>query len=244
VKIREIARQPLTIAGATTHAHGLNLKNAEKVSDPQGYFTRNKKMLKTEHVIVPGLTFDKPRLTDGEELGKISLNMGSIVKVYVKTHNNIIQIIAHQDDEILGFLTLVTVPDRKNLAMAKNAQSYVQGKNLLLNLILWAKRQYHVRIISDYEMTTAGERAWQSMARNAQLDVKIYNFDQDRLYDQNDQNAVRPEQHAPSDTNDTTWFYIIENQTASKFGLREGSYSVTSLLQPFYYADASIPDAF
>ena len=189
------------------------------------------------------MTFDTPTLTHGSDMGKINLNTGSTIKIYVKTLNNVCQIIAHENNEILGFLTLVILPNRQNLAMAKNAQSYIQGKNLLLNLILWAKRQYNLRIISDYEMTSAGEKAWQSMSNNPQLNVKIYNFDQDKIYDQHDADAVRPENDSPIQGHDTTWFYIIENQMMSKFGLGAGAYSATSILQPLYYADDSIPDS-
>ncbi|CAB4122408.1 hypothetical protein UFOVP29_17 [uncultured Caudovirales phage] len=197
-----------------------------------------------EHVIVPDQTFDIPSLENGHDQGTINLNMGSQVFVYVKTHGNICQMIAHSGSEIFGFLTLVIVPNRQNLAMAKNAESYVKGKHLLLNLILWAKRQHNLRIISDYELTRDGEKAWQAMAKNIQLNVKIYNFDQDRVYDQNDPSIVRPEQDVADDPNDITWFYIIEHQNKSKFGLNESSYGATSILQPMHYADDSIPDSF
>ena len=126
--------------------------------------------------------------------------------------------------------------------MAKNAQAYERGEDILLNLLLWAKRNLGMRIISDYEMSAKGERAWQLMAANAQLNIHIYNFDQDRIYELNDPAAVRPELDHPIDDQDTTWFYIMEAQILDKFGLCESHHNFRSLVQPYYYSDHSIPD--
>ena len=42
-----------------------------------------------EHVIVPDLTFQKPTLINGEDVGKIALKSGKLVKIYVKIQDNI-----------------------------------------------------------------------------------------------------------------------------------------------------------
>lgn len=195
-----------------------------------------------EHNIVPNLEFKIPPLTDGEDLGRVNLKSG-IATVYVRSEGSVIQIIAHRTEQILGFVTLTIVPNREKLAMVKNAQSYVSGESLLLNLLLWAKSHYHLRILSDYEMTSAGEAAWKALSKNNRLNVKIYNYDQDKIYDQQDPNAVLPELDTPFESDNTTWYYIIEHKSPpAKFGLYEHSYSATSLLQPCYYEDLSIPD--
>lgn len=127
--------------------------------------------------------------------------------------------------------------------MAKNAQSYVKGENVALNLLIWARRHLDLRIISDYEMTEAGERAWQAMCGSPQLSVKIYNFDEDKIYPLDDPEAARPEADTPASWEDTKWFYIIESQQPNKWGLNEHTYGPGSLLVPYHYADTQMPES-
>ena len=102
-----------------------------------------------EHIIVPDQTFGVPPISNGQDAGQIAIKSG-IANVYVKREQNIVQIIAHRNNKPLGFVTLVIVPNKSNLAMAKNAQAYVVGESILLNLLVWAKRNFGLRIISDF----------------------------------------------------------------------------------------------
>ena len=186
-----------------------------------------------EHIIVPDQTFGVPPISNGQDAGQIAIKSG-IANVYVKREQNIVQIIAHRNNKPLGFVILVIVPNKSNLAMAKNAQAYVVGESILLNLLVWAKRNFGLRIISDYEMTRKGERAWQELTKNPQLNVKIYNFTNDTVHDLTDPSITRPENDVPSEPPTTNWFYIIECSSFSKFGINEGK---QHLLMPYFYTE-------
>ena len=90
-----------------------------------------------DHNKVPEQNFPKPSLKNTIKVGKISLKDGSIADVYKKQVENQIQYIAVYKDKIIGFVNMVIISTRSHLAMAKNAQSWIKGKNVLLNLLLF-----------------------------------------------------------------------------------------------------------
>lgn len=172
-------------------------------------------------------------MNNATPIGKISIKNGDVLDVYERHENNTTQVIAVLSNKVLGFVTFVYVPNRQNLVMAKNAQSYITGQNLLLNLFIFIKKQYNLRILSDIDMSPAGESAWKSIVNNPRINGKIYDFDNDKIYDLTDPNAVTPENDKNQNSENSNWFYIIEaKETSGKFGDKLGYYE---LLQPYYY---------
>ena len=186
-----------------------------------------------EHNVVPNQTFPPPTLNNITPIGKISIKNGDVLDIYEKNGHNTTQIIAVSSNKILGFVTFVYVPHRQNLVMAKNAQSYISGQNLLLNLFIFIKKQYNLRILSDIDMSLAGEAAWKSIVNNPRINGKIYNFDNDKIYDLTDPNAIKPENDKNQNSESSNWFYIIEaKEKSNKFG---DTLSYNKLLLPYYY---------
>ena len=184
-----------------------------------------------EHNKIPEQNFPTPPLNGTNKIGKISLKDGEVVDVYKKQHQNQIQYIAAKNNVIFGFVNLVSIPARSNLLMAKNAQSYIKGKNVLLNLLLFCKKNTNSHILSDIEMSDSGEEAWFKIIKNPRINAKIYNFELDKIYNLDDSTATKPEKDIQINSNDINWFYMIESVISTKFdqGIIDG------LCLPNYY---------
>lgn len=183
-----------------------------------------------EHNKVPDQTFPKQVLDDtASKIGNIRLKNGNFADVFKKQENNVVQLLAVVDNQVVGFITLVIIPNRNNIAMVKNAEAYLERQGISLNLIMFSKYKLGLRLISDYEMTDAGELTWQGMASRPQLRVKIYNFDQDKVYNLDDPGVVKPEDDQNyNNIDEINWFYIIESN--NKFGIK-----YNKILEQYYY---------
>lgn len=192
-----------------------------------------------EHNKIDPIHFITPRLDGGKDIGTISTKDFINVSVYQVKEGPAVQLIVHDGNNIIGFASFVEIPKKPKLWMAKNAQSNYPGQNLLYNLILFLKTRTRRHVISDYEMTESGEKAWQAMVRNPSLHAKIYNMKQNKTYNLNDPNIVKPEDDINSTYTDAQWYYIIE----SKLNPYLGETYYPSIIQPYYYKDLDIPDS-
>ena len=182
-----------------------------------------------EHNILPSQHFPKPVLIGGQDVGHINLKNGTTADVYQKDDPASIFLIAHQGNQILGFLGLMHISSRKNMVMAKNAQSYLQGENIFLNLLMFARHRLGLRIISDYEMSPDGETALLKLVNRPALGWKIYNFDQDQTYSLTDPGAVKPENDSNVNPEMIQWYYLLEG--SQRFPMHN-----STLLSQYYYS--------
>jgi hypothetical protein len=196
-----------------------------------------------EHNKTPSKIFPSTSITGATLVGPMQIKRGPI-EVYQKDlSSNVIELIAYDKNDshpILGYVVFVMIQNNSKLWMAKQAQSNVRHENLLYNLILFIKKKMAIDVISDIDMTDNGERAWQKMAQNPSLGVKLYNIRQNKKYDLNDPSATKPELDTGQNGHPIEWFYIIEQYFDPYIG--EAQYCMG--ICPHYYEDINIPDQF
>lgn len=180
-----------------------------------------------EHNRIGTVNFPAPILANGQDIAKIPLDSNYTADVYQITDQfGNIMLIAHNDNNIIGFIGLLKIPNRPAMFMVKNAKSYMRGKKLTLNLMLFARHYFDIALISDYEVSIDGEHSLLSMVKNTANGFKIYNFDQDKIYDLDDPAVIKPEHDNNSDPNKINWFYILKETI--RFPIAK------SIISPYY----------
>lgn len=80
-------------------------------------------------------------------------------------------------------------------------------------------------------MSTGGEESWFRIIKNPKVDARIYNFDQDKIYNIDDQSAIKPENDINTNIDKLNWFYMIESNIQSKFNVN----TTNGICIPNYY---------
>jgi len=136
-------------------------------------------------------------------------------KIYIEKVKSIIDIkhlifdnydflVAYQNNDIYGFISLYNIPDRINIYMVEYGKVYLEDAWILLNLLIVAKENLGYQIINDPNITDFGQMSWKGM-RKIGVASKLYNFKEDKIYEYDAPNIIMPEL-------DSNWFYLIDNR--------------------------------
>jgi GAF domain-containing protein len=169
-------------------------------------------------------------LNHGWDQGNIALQ-NYVARVYMKTHKNLIQLIAHNQEEIFGLVTLKILSQKNQLARLQSAKSLISGEHVIFNLLVWANRNLNLSIISPTKPSALQDTVWRCLAGSQHLHVKVYLWNQDQVHATDN---IETHSHG-------RWCYILQQNNLSKFGTPINSGSPVFLM-PYHYAVAGLPE--